>query len=274
MTGGTEQDPGLPALVEQIRRAGGFACDGYKESCLRRRLAVRMRARGVGTLGEYARLLDTDSGEYQHLLDALTITVTKFFRNRGVWDALAADVLPGLWHARAGPLRCWSAGCATGEEPYTLAILLLEQVAVGAERGGRSLAACIDATDLDRESLARAARGVYPETALVETSPAIVARYFSGPAPHELAPEVRALVRLLPHDLLRDPAPAPPYDVILCRNVLIYFDRRTQQRLFATFADALSPGGVLVLGKTETLSGETRRRLRLENVRERIYRRI
>lgn len=264
-----ERDPALIALMAQIADARGFGCAAYKESCLRRRLAVRMRARGVHTFDDYARLLREDEGEYERLLDALTINVTKFYRNRDTWEALAGRYLPELWTRRRGAVRCWSAGCASGEEPYTVGILLLE---LARRTGIPDHGTRIDATDVDRASLARAEAGRYRAPAFDEMPPVLTERYFTGTADREVAGAVRRLVRFRHHDLLREPPPEPPYDLILCRNVVIYFDRPTQERLFLHFADALDPEGVLVLGKVETLFGEARVRLRLDDTRERIYR--
>jgi len=265
-------EPGaLAALLAQITGARGLACDGYKPNCLRRRLAVRMRARGVHTYEAYAELLRQDGSEYDRLLDALTINVTKFFRNREAWDALATRFLPDLWTAGRGAVRCWSAGCASGEEPYTLAILLLEQARAAGTRPDRC---SVDATDLDPGVLDRARAGAYRATALDEMPPALTERYFTGADPWTVGAEVRARVRLLGHDLLREPPPGAPYDLITCRNVVIYFERPNQERLYHAFADALRPGGVLMLGKVETLVGTVRERFRLEDIRERIYRRL
>jgi chemotaxis methyl-accepting protein methylase len=265
----TSRDEELATLLAQVQGARGLTCDGYKPSCLRRRLAVRMRARGVHTYAAYAEVLRRDAAEYDRLLDALTINVTKFFRNRETWEVLAATFLPALWAERGG-VRCWSAGCASGEEPYSVAMLLLEH----ARGAGADAAAClVDATDLDPTALARARVGEYRAAALEETPRALVSRYFEGAGPWRVAPQVRDLVRWHRHDLLRDPPPAAPYDLITCRNVVIYFERPNQERLYHAFADALRPGGVLVLGKVETLVGAVRDRFRLEDVRERIYRR-
>lgn len=262
-------DPGLRSLFDKIARDRGFSCEAYKEGCLRRRIAVRMRIRGAHDYPAYAELLDRDPEEYDRLLDALTINVTKFFRNREMWDRLTADVLPLLWGRRGGTLSCWSAGCASGEEAYTLAILLTEQ----ARRTGRMLGPVqIDATDYDRASLARAAEAAYRAAAFDEMPGDLLAHYFSSDEPRRLVPEIRQLVRFRHHDLLRERPPAPPYDLIMCRNVVIYFDRATQERLFGNFVDALRAGGYLVLGKVETLFGDARRRLELVDARERIYR--
>ena len=267
--GSGPDEPAFRALTQKITRVRGLACDSYKDRCLRRRIAVRMRARGVHTFDDYSRLLDQDQHEYDLLVDALTINVTKFFRNAETWRALAPR-LDQLWAARRGEVRVWSAGCASGEEPYTVAVALAE----AARRAGqdRLLArARVDATDIDRTSLERTRAAQYPETAFSETPPDLVARYFTPP-PRQPAPELRRIVHVARHDLTSQPPPAPPYDLVVCRNVVIYFDRAMQERLFALFADALAPGGVLLLGKVETLFGPARERLVLEEPRERIYR--
>lgn len=262
-------DPGLRTLFDKIAGDRGFRCEAYKENCLRRRIAVRMRIRGAHDYAAYAQLLDSDPEEYDRLLDALTINVTKFFRNREMWERLGTDVLPVLWERRGGALTCWSAGCASGEEPYTLAILLSE---LARRTGGPLGPMQIDATDYDRGSLARANEAAYRPGAFDEMPGDLVARYFSGGEPRRVEPEIRRLVRFQHHDLLRDRPPAAPYDLIMCRNVVIYFDRATQERLFGSFVDALRAGGYLVLGKVETLFGDARGRLELVDARERIYR--
>ena len=269
MTAGGPDERAFRALTKKITRARGLACDSYKERCLRRRIAVRMRARGVHTFDDYSRLLDQDQHEYDLLVDALTINVTKFFRNVETWRALAPR-LDTLWRARQGEVRAWSAGCASGEEPYTVAVALAE----AARRAGQERLlgrARVDATDIDRASLERTRAAQYPEAAFSETPPELVARYFTAP-PRQPAPELQRIVHVAKHDLTSQPPPAPPYDLVVCRNVVIYFDRAMQEQLFTLFADALAPGGVLLLGKVETLFGPARERLVLEEPRERIYR--
>ncbi len=255
---------GFLALTEKVSRERGISCGSYKDKCLKRRIAVRMRARGVHTYADYARLLDDDAREYQELLDALTINVTKFFRNVETWTALRPH-LAELWAARhrtGGRLRVWSAGCASGEEPYTIAVLLAETL------GERLDQASIDATDIDRLSLERTRQAHYPESAFTEMPASLKHRYFVDGQP---IPRIRNLLRVLAHDLTREPPPRPPYDLIACRNVVIYFERAAQERLFERFVNALAPGGLLLLGKVETLFGSARERLTLVDPRERIY---
>ena len=256
-----DDEAGFRALTSKISCARGVCCGSYKDKCLRRRIAVRMRARGVHTYDDYAKLLDQDAREYQELLDALTINVTKFFRNAETWNALR-PYLKTLARQQPG-LRVWSAGCASGEEPYTIAVLLAETIGDGGLE--RSF---IDATDIDRLSLERTRQARYPEGAFSEMPADLRRRYFRDGQPVQ---PVRDVVRVLAHDLTREPPPRPPYDLIVCRNVVIYFERGAQERLFQTFVTALVPGGILVLGKVETLFGPARAQLTLVDPRERIY---
>ena len=255
------------ALTSKISKMRGVSCESYKDKCLKRRLAVRMRARGVHTYDDYSRLLDEDAHEYEQLLDALTINVTKFYRNVETWRALVPYVA-ALWRARRGRLRAWSAGCASGEEPYTIAVLLAE---IAAGEGDLLQHAFVDATDVDRLSLERTRQASYAETAFTEMPADLKRRYFTAEPPRQPVPAVRALVHILAHDLMREPPPHAPYDLVVCRNVVIYFERQAQERLFQVFVDSLAPGGVLLLGKVETLFGPARDHLTLVDPRERIY---
>ncbi len=268
-------DAALQELLRQVTAARGFRCDAYKESCLRRRLAVRMRACGVHTFTEYGERLHRDVAEYDRLLDALTINVTKFYRNADTWDRLATTVIPDLMKRCQGDIRCWSAGCASGEEAYTLAVLLLEEARKSGLTG--SIVDRIDATDFDVRSLQKAEESRYPREVFDEMPDALTRRYFRdlGDQSNTLSvsDQVRRAVRFTRHDVTRDAPPDPPYDLILFRNVVIYFDRPTQERVFSQMAEALTPGGVFILGKVETLFGAARELLELEDVRERVYRR-
>ena len=261
------------ALTEKITRARGVCCDAYKDRCLKRRIAVRMRARGVHSFADYSRVLDGDAHEYDRLLDALTINVTKFFRNPETWAALAPH-LAERWRTREGALTVWSAGCASGEESYTIAIALAETARATRTTDCISRA-CVIASDIDRVSLERAREAQYPETAFSEMPGDLLRRYIElAAADGRRAPTevVRRLVTVRRHDLTHERPPGAPFDLIVCRNVVIYFDRRNQERLFRSFVDALRPAGLLLLGKVETLLGPARDLLRLEDARERIYR--
>lgn len=257
-------------LTHKITTDRGFGCASYKEKCLRRRIAVRMRARGVHTYDAYARLLDEDAGEYDRLLDALTINVTKLFRNWEAYEALARRVVPELMARDGGPIRVWSAGCASGHEPHSLAILFHRHAA---EHGAPKPAARVHVlgTDIDRSCLAAAQRGQYIEADFADTPPELRERYFTSAAPFTVSPEIRAMVRFEYRDLLAARLERESCDLLVCRNVLIYFDRDTQIRLFDAFHEALAPGGYLMLGKVETLLGASRGRFAAVDARERIF---
>ncbi len=261
------------ALSRRITDAAGLTPDVYKDKCLRRRIAVRMRACGVHTYTDYLAVLQRVPPECERLRDALTINVTRFYRNRETWDLLRGSIVPELVAAREGRIAAWSAGCASGEEAYTVAMLVAEadRAAGHAERLDRLE---IDATDVDRASLERAVSARYRPDAITELPADLAARYLVPETEgYRVVPELIRRVTVSRLDLGADPPLRPAYDLILCRNVVIYFDRPMQERLFLTFASRLSPGGVLVLGKVETLLGPARDRLHLVDARERIYRR-
>ncbi len=260
-------------LTAKIARERDFRCGSYKEKCLRRRIAVRMRARAVHTYADYARILDGDNVEWDKLMDALTINVTKLFRNWETYALLADTIVPEVWAAHSDQIRVWSAGCSSGEEPYSLATLFFR----AGERSRRAATperVRILGTDIDKRSLdsARAAR--FDEDAFADTPKEYRDRYFTAGYPASVLPEIKALVALERRDLLLESAPPGGFHVIVCRNVLIYFDRETQEMLFQRFHDALLPGGMLVLGKVETLLGGIRNKFAAVEARERIYRKL
>ena len=259
------------ALTRKISAERGFGCASYKEKCLRRRIAVRMRARGVHTYEDYSRILESDETEYDRLLDTLTINVTKLFRNWDVYASMAANVVPVLWDRQA-PVHVWSAGCSSGEEPHSLAVLFHRHAEA---RGQLHHLRRVDVvgTDIDRRCLADAVLGQFEEADFADTPDELRAKYFTATAPFTAIPAVRSIVRFERRDMLSEGAPPGAHDLIVCRNVLIYFDRETQERLFEMFYQALAPGGFLVLGKVETLIGNVRGKFVPVDARERIFRR-
>jgi chemotaxis methyl-accepting protein methylase len=266
-------DPGFAALARKISKGAGLPVEAYKDKCMRRRIAVRMRACGVHSYADYQAILDRSPSEYERLRDALTITVTRFYRNADTWNLLRRDLMPRLCAPGAGQIRIWSAGCSSGEEAYTLAILAAEYLDQ-AGRSGELGRLVVDATDVDRVSLERARAASYPRENLVEMPPELIDRYLA-PVESELqvVPRIRGRVFVHRVDLSAGQPPGRDYHMVVCRNVLIYFDRPMQERLFQMFTDSLAPGGYLVLGKVETLLGGVRDRLLLVDPRERVYRR-
>lgn len=265
-------DPAFVRLTMKIATERGFVCANYKDSCLRRRIAVRMRACGVADYTEYAQRLDSDREEYDRLLDALTINVTKLFRNVEVWTEVERSVMPALLALQLPRVTIWSAGCSSGEELYTLAAIA-HRVATRSSLLARLSRLRILGTDIDRGSLEAARRGAYAEEAFSEVPSEIRQRYFSAGWPAVATPELRALIDVERRDMLSEPAPSGPLQMITCRNVVIYFDRAGQEALFRKFHDALAPGGYLILGKVETLIGPVRSLFEAVDQRQRIFRR-
>lgn len=269
----TEEDArALKALKDQIQARAGFYSGGYKEKCFRRRLGVRMRARGVQRYEEYAELLERDPEEYDRLLAAVTINVSKFFRNAEVWDLLREQVVPELFAWNEPRIRIWSAGSAAGEEPYTMAIVLREY----AEKHGlmnRLRRFEILGTDIDREVLENARRAEYGELAFGETPDRVRERWFQPGERYRLSDEIREMVRFEPIDLLTQELPRDRH-LIFCRNVTIYFERDVQEALLHRLHDSLVPGGFLVLGKVESLLGSLAKSFQTIANRDRVYRKL
>jgi len=267
-------DPQLAALCKKIERDRGFFCSSYKDTCLKRRISVRMRIKGAATFEEYGFVLDDDALEYDRLIATLTINVSKFFRNPETFASIATKVIPELTAGTAPLIRVWSAGCASGEEPYSLAVLCHQFLAGRGPDNGR-VRFDIVGTDVDADAISAARRGRYGEAAFTDTTPAVRDTYFPlSDGLHTATSELRQLVAFQTADLLDGSRTPSRFHLILCRNVIIYFKRQTQEWLFERFHDLLLPGGFLVLGKVESLLGKSRGLFAPINARERIYRRL
>lgn len=266
-------DPGFEALLERIERDRGFACGAYKHSCVARRIRTRMRVRDTVSYEAYLALIERDPREMDRLVDALTINVTRFFRNRAVWDCLATEVVPALWGAELREINMWSAGCASGEEAYSLAMLFHRHAAVNGMLAQIDRVA-VTATDVDEGALRDAQAAAYPESALVEVPEELRSRYFTASHLFQPAEGVRRMVNFRQHDLIRGSLPGPRQHLVICRNVLIYFERGVQEQVIRHLQDSLEPGGYLILGRVESLLGGTRRGFEPVAQRERIFRKI
>jgi chemotaxis protein methyltransferase CheR len=265
-------EAGYRMLTEKIAVDRGFRCASYKDKCLRRRIAIRMRAKGTMDPREYASVLDSDPREYERLIRSLTVNVTKFFRNWDTYSVIENKVLPELWARESPELRMWSAGCASGEEPHSLAILC-HHYATTTNTLSRLDSLSILATDIDEECLEAAERARYAEAAIGETPLELRRKYFPQTAAlSTMLPEVKRLVKFERHDLLGNDTPVSDVHLLVCRNVIIYFEREAQDALFLQFHRVLAPGGFLVLGKVESLLGEARGLFVPVNARERVFR--
>lgn len=245
------EEDGLSGFFEELRQQTGIDFGAYKRPTLLRRLQRRVVATGSPGVREYLRLVRSQPEEYARLASTFLIKVTQFFRDPELYDHLRDVLLPRLVAdagAHGNELRLWSAGCATGEEAYSLAILVAE--VLGDDLGAFSVR--VFATDLDEAAVAFARRGIYPAGALADVPPEIVDKYFIRDGTSvEIGKRIRSLVVFGQHDLAQR-APFPRIDLTTCRNVLIYFTPELQKRALQLFAYSLREGGLLVLGKAET----------------------
>lgn len=262
----------LGAFLARLRERNGIDFSSYKLPTIERRLQRRIAATGSRDLAGYLRYLEDHPEEYEHLIGAFLIKVTEFFRDPELFAYLRDTVLPELIAAarrRGNELRIWSAGCATGEEAYALAILVCELL--GDELDEFTVR--IFATDLDEAAVSFARRGVYHAAALTGLPEELLARYFTAEedGSYQVKKRVRVLTIFGQHDLGQR-APFPRIDLILCRNVLIYFAPELQQRTLRLFAYSLRDGGFLALGRAETVS-PLEESFEVENKGQNVYRR-
>jgi chemotaxis protein methyltransferase CheR len=238
-----------PLLLDDVARllaeaAGMSLRDGF-DLRLADGLDGAARAAGQAVRAFARRVLARDPAAIEALVEQVVVSETAFWRHP---EQLAA--IGRIAAAAPGPLSIWSAGCATGEEPYSVAIALLEAGRAG--RGDRILA-----TDVSERALAAARAATYGVRALRKLPPELDARWLEGAAERRVKEGPRALVTFARHNLVRrEPAPAGPFDLVLCRNVLIWFERRTATAVVRRLAEALAPGGILVLGPVELALGE------------------
>ncbi|MFL5538167.1 MAG: CheR family methyltransferase, partial [Longimicrobiaceae bacterium] len=243
-------DPEFESLLEQVRATRGSDFTSYKRSTLARRFRKRMDEVGVEGYPEYAAYLDAHPDEFTALFNTILINVTSFFRDPEAWEALTREVLEPLAVRRPeGPIRVWSAGCASGEEVYSVVMALAEVLGADAFRERVK----VYATDVDEEALAAARQAVYPEKALEAVPEALRERYFE-PLRGRFAfrADLRRLVIFGRNDLVRD-APISHLDLLISRNTLMYFNADVQARILSRFHFALGEHGVLFLGKAEML---------------------
>ena len=244
-------DEQFEAILEYLRRARGFDFTAYKRSSLKRRLDKRMQIAGIDGYDRYLDYLQVHPDEFSALFNTILINVTSFFRDPPIWELVASDVLPELLAAKAprDNLRFWSAGCASGEEAYTLAMLLSEALSLEGLRERVK----IYATDVDEDALAQARLAVYTPRQVESVPPAFLQKYFErSNGNYVVQRDLRRTVIFGRHDLIQD-APISRVDFLSCRNTLMYFNSEVQGRIAARFYFALHEGGYLLLGKAEML---------------------
>ena len=244
---------GLRQILLILRSATGTDFQGYKPATVRRRVARRMLLQRIATFESYARHLRQHGSEVQALHDDLFVTVTRFFRDPDVFDALLRTVFPRMMkeRPRKTPIRIWTPGCATGEEAYSILIALIEFLGT-TKNGGADREIQLFATDANAASIARARAGRYPESIALDVSPERLRRFFvKVDGQYQVTKALRDAAVFAVHNVATDP-PFSRLDLLTCRNVLIYFGPDLQKRVLPAFHYALKPTGFLLLGTAET----------------------
>jgi two-component system CheB/CheR fusion protein len=244
-------DPKFEALLDHLKRNRGFDFTGYKRSSLVRRVRSRMHSLGQSDYTDYIDYLDIHPEEFGLLFNTILINVTSFFRDPEAWQYVAERVIPAILSSTNTDrhIRIWSAGCASGQEAYTVAMLFGE--ALGTTELSRRVK--IYATDIDEEALAQGRSAAYSAAEMKGVPPDLVDKYFSLAGENYIfRPEMRRSIIFGRHDLVQD-APIPQLDLLLCRNTLMYMNAETQSRILGRFHFALRPTGYLFLGKAEML---------------------
>jgi len=242
-----------------LRSHTGYDFSLYKRNTIYRRIERRMGLHQIDKIAQYVRYLQENSQELELLFKELLIGVTSFFRDPAAFDALKEKAVPALLPSRpAGhPFRVWVPGCATGEEAYSLAIILQEAFEQAKLKGNHRIQ--IFATDIDKDAIERARQGAYALNIAADVSPERLARFFAKDGSHyRLNKEIRELVVFAPQNLIMDP-PFTKLDLLSCRNLLIYFTPELQTKLLPLFQYALNPHGILFLGSSETVGAHTDR---------------
>lgn len=219
--------------------------DLYKEPQMKRRIGNLVTRAGMNSYSEYFDRVVKDKNDFAAFIEYLTINVSEFFRTPEKFSKLETDVIPYLLK-RSPKLNIWSAGCSIGAEPYSLSIIMKELTPGIRHR--------ILASDLDIEILAKARKGIYTDNELKAITPERLARYFDKVEGEKYAvkPEIKNCIEFKRHNLLKDPFESG-FDLILCRNVVIYFTEEAKDQLYANFFRALKPGGILFVGATEAI---------------------
>ncbi len=266
---GEPTDPNNLELVLDTLEKKKVNYKAYKTNYLIRRLHHRMRRCDLNSYRKYAELLEKDPDELILLLKSFSINVTRFFRNKDMYTALSNNILPQIFREQKGSIKIWSAGCAVGAEPYSIAMLLDSNSNAKDRRRVN-----IIATDISMDFLKKAKEGLFQEDLLKETSPNFIHAYFQKKGElYRVSPKLKMYMDFKTHDL-RTPPPEQNLDLIMCRNVLIYFSPEESIKLFERMHRVLKLNGFLVLGKCEMMRGKVRESFKVVDPRNRIYQKI
>lgn len=230
---------------EEIHDIIGIDLSAYKERQMKRRIDFLLSRKGIESYETYIKVIKSDVSARNEFVDYIAINVSEFYRNPSQWHTLEDDILPGLLIDGHIP-RVWSAACASGEEPYSLVMALNKYLPLQKIR--------VDASDIDVGALQKAQQGIYPPESLKNLSDSMIERYFDRQGDqYKIHNDIKACVDFKRQDLLKDSFPHEYYDLILCRNVMIYFTEEAKAMLYKKFRDALTTDGVLFVGGTEQI---------------------
>ena len=230
---------------KDILQLAGIDLNSYKEKQMRRRINTLITKNNVKTYNDYVALIKKDKEKFDQFINFLTINVSEFYRNPDQWKILEGEVFPALIKKFGKNLKIWSAACSTGDEPYSLVMALSRQVPLTNIK--------IIATDIDNQVLDTARMGLYNEKSIASVPDDLKKKYFTKVgSSYQISDEIKKRVEFKKHDLLKDPYPSG-CNLIVCRNVVIYFTEEAKDVIYQKFHKALQPGGVLFIGSTEQI---------------------
>ena len=255
-------DQDYQLFVSNLFKKTGIDLNLYKEQQMKRRLNSLRMKRGYNNFQEYFKALDKDDALYLELLDRITINVSEFFRNGPRWKVLQDKLLPILTQTKS--LKAWSAACSTGEEPYTLAMIIQQKFP--------TVRLDLVATDIDEGALKKAEQGIYHERSTQEVPKEYIQGFFKvSQNLYHVSDQIKSKVKFKKQNLLADPFDKQ-FDLIICRNVMIYFTEEAKSQLYHKFSQALRPGGILFVGSTEQIFNPSQ--YQLEPVETFFYRKV
>jgi len=264
---------GFSNLKQLIQNEAHLDISQYKDSYIQRRVNTRLNLTNTSNLTDYLTLLKNDRDEFKCLMDSLTVNVTEFFRNMETFEGLENEVIPKIIkekeHDSRDIIKVWSAGCASGEETYSLTILFLEAL----RKSKKDYKLMVFGTDIDSKSLMKAKIGSYDKSKVGGIRPELLEKYFDNVgSEYKIKPGVKQHIKFSSLDLNGDiEKNLIIYDLIVCRNVVIYFKTEVKEVLFLKFCKMLRKNSYLVLGKNETIIGPGMQHLKNVNISERIY---
>ncbi len=265
-------DDGFQFLVRKASRSSGVDLTGYRDAYLRRRVDLRMKNVGIGSYAAYVKLLETDPNELAEFLNAITVNVTEFMRDKTPFLFFRNQILPDIMErkkkSQSNMVRFWSAACSNGEEPYSIGICSKEVLPA-------DWSISVYATDIDSDCLSRATKGIYTKDHLKNLDSSLIPKYFEPSGDNLKVKNIPKLaIRFKKHDLTTEPPISKYLDAVFCRNVMIYFNDKQKVKMLTDFYNSLSDNGYLIIGKSETLPDEIREMFDPVSVRDKVFRKV